>query len=186
MKQLAGIDVQALYPPHPVTPPEASEWTYDAFIKAGEKCKKAGFGYGLGIGNTGNSVGNAATWFAAFGAEIVDIKGNIVVNSDKMRHFLEWAQQLVRILPDDALSYDDATDNRVMIAGKSALIYDPPSPYAVAMRDNPKPGGRHVELPLPGRPGRSFRAIWPRVFRHLVVQPEQDGGEGTQHLPCRA
>jgi ABC-type glycerol-3-phosphate transport system substrate-binding protein len=167
MKQFADIDVQALYPPHKVEPPEASEWTYDNFIKAGEKCKKAGYGFGLGIGNTGDSVGNAATWFTAFGAELVNAKGDIVVDSDNMRQFLEWAQQLVKVLPDDALSYDDATDNRVMIAGKSALIYDPPSPYAVAKRDNPKISEDMWSFPCPAGPagrfvpyGHAFSGIW--------------------------
>lgn len=167
MKQITGIDVQAMYPPHPVNPPEAPDWTYDRFIEAGEKCKKAGYGYGLGIGNTGDSIGNAATWFAAYGAELVDAKGNIVLDSDKMRHFLEVAQRLVKILPSDALSYDDASDNRVMIAGKSALIWDPPSPYAVAKRDNPKMAEDMWSFPCPVGPagrfvpyGHAFSGIW--------------------------
>ncbi len=167
MKQIAGIDVQALYPPHKVEPPEAPEWTYDAFLKAGEACKKAGYPFGLGIGNTGDSVGNAATWFAAFGAELVDASGTITVNSDKMLSFLEWARKLVKILPGDALSYDDASDNRVMIAGRSALIYDPPSPYAVAKRDNPKLAEDMWSFPCPAGPagrfvpyGHAFSGIW--------------------------
>lgn len=167
MKQIARIDVQALYPPRKVTPPEATEWTYDAFVKAGELCKKAGYGFGLGIGNTGDSVGNATVWFAAHGAELVDAGGNIVVDSDKMRSFLEWAQKLVNVLPDDALSYDDASDNRVMIAGKSALIYDPPSPYAVAKRDNPAISEDMWSFPCPAGPagrfiphGYAFSGIW--------------------------
>ena len=65
----------------------------------------------------------------------MDAKGDIVIDSDKVREFLEWGQRLVKILPRDALSYDDATDNRLMIAGQTALIFDPPSPYAVAKRD---------------------------------------------------
>jgi ABC-type glycerol-3-phosphate transport system substrate-binding protein len=167
MKQIAGIDVQALYPPHKVEPPEATEWTYDAFLKAGEACKRAGYPFGLGIGNTGDSVGNAATWFAAFGAELVDASGNITINSDKMRSFLEWGRKLVKVLPDDALSYDDASDNRVMIAGRSALIYDPPSPYAVAKRDNPQMAEDMWSFPCPAGPagrfvpyGHAFSGIW--------------------------
>jgi ABC-type glycerol-3-phosphate transport system substrate-binding protein len=167
MKQLAGIDVQAMYPAHKVDPPEAADWTYDTFLKAGELCKKAGYGFGLGIGNTGDSIGNAATWFAAFGADLVSAKGDIVVNSDKMHSFLDWARKLVTILPADALSYDDATDNRVMIAGKSALIYDPPSPYAVAKRDNPKLSEDMWSFPCPAGPagrfvpyGHAFSGIW--------------------------
>ncbi len=168
MKQLAGIDLQAMYPPHAVEPgPIAPEWTYEAFIKAAEACKRAGYPFGLGIGNTGDSVGNATVWFAAFGAELVDAKGNITLESDKMREFLEWGQRLVKVLPDDALSYDDATDNRVMIAGRSALIYDPPSPYAVAKRDKMKVFEDMWAFPCPAGPagrfiphGHAFSGIW--------------------------
>ena len=167
MKQIAGIDVQAMYPPHPVTPPEAAEWTYDAFLAAGEKCRKAGYPYCLQLGNTGDSVGNAAVFFAAHGAEIVNADGKVTVNSDKVRSFLEWAKKLVAILPDDAPSFDDASDNRAMLSGKTALIYDPPSPYAVAKRDNPKMAEDMWSFPCPSGPagrfipyGYAFSGIW--------------------------
>jgi hypothetical protein len=40
-------------------------------------------------------------------------------------------------MPADAASYDDASNNRALISGKSALIFNPPSAWAVAKRDNP-------------------------------------------------
>jgi ABC-type glycerol-3-phosphate transport system substrate-binding protein len=168
LKQIAGIDVQAMYPPRQVeSGPMAPEWTYEAFIKAGEACKKAGYPFGLGIGNTADSIGNATVWFAAFGAELVSAEGEVVIESDKMREFLEWGQRLVKILPGDALSYDDATDNRVMIAGQSAMIYDPPSPYAVAKRDHMKVSEDMWSFPCPAGPagrfiphGHAFSGIW--------------------------
>jgi ABC-type glycerol-3-phosphate transport system substrate-binding protein len=167
MKELAGIDLRALYPAHPVDPPEAAGWTYDAFLKAGEACKKAGYPFGLGLGTTGDSIGNAAVWFAAYGAELIDAEGNITVNSANVREALESGQKLVKILPDDALSYDDASDNRLMIAGRTALIYDAPSPYAVAKRDAPKVAEDMWSFPNPAGPnGRfipyvyAFTGIW--------------------------
>ncbi len=167
MKEICGIDIQALYPNHPVTPPQAPDWTYDNFVVAAEKAKKAGYAFTLQLGSTLDSVGNAAVWFAAFGADIVDAKGNITVNSNKVRNFLEWAKRFVKALPDDAASYDDASDNRAIIAGKTALIYDPPSPYAVAKRDNPKMSEDMWSFPCPagpaGRPivyGYAFQGIW--------------------------
>ncbi len=168
MKQIAGIDVQTMYPRQKVEPgPAAPEWTYDAFLKAGEACKKAGYPFGLGLGNTGNSIGNATVWFAAYGAELVDAKGDIVIESDKVREFLEWGQRLVKILPRDALSYDDATDNRLMIAGQTALIFDPPSPYAVAKRDKMAVFEDMWSFPCPAGPagrfiphGHAFSGIW--------------------------
>ena len=54
-----------------------------------------------------------------------------------MRQVLEYAQKLVKVLPPDAVSYDDASNNRALISGKSALIWNPPSAWAVAKRDAP-------------------------------------------------
>jgi ABC-type glycerol-3-phosphate transport system substrate-binding protein len=42
----------------------------------------------------------------------------------------------VKFYPADAVSYDDASNNRAPISGKSALIFNPPSAWAVAKRDN--------------------------------------------------
>ena len=42
------------------------------------------------FGNTGDSIGNATVWFAAYGAELVNAKGDIVIELDKVREFLEW------------------------------------------------------------------------------------------------
>jgi ABC-type glycerol-3-phosphate transport system substrate-binding protein len=76
--------------------------------------------------------------FAAFGAEVITAKGEVNVRSDAVRQALEYAQQLVRHLPDDAVSYDDASNNRALISGRSALIWNPPSAWAVARRDAPQ------------------------------------------------
>ena len=43
---------------------------------------------------------------------------------------------LVKFLPADAQSWDDASNNRALIAGNASLIYNPPSAWAVAVRDN--------------------------------------------------
>ena len=44
----------------------------------------------------------------------------------------------MKFLPADAVSYDDASNNRALISGKSALIWNPPSAWAVAKRDAPQ------------------------------------------------
>ena len=47
-----------------------------------EKCHKAGFPFGIGMGQTADSVDSAGAIFAAYGAHLVDAKGDITVNSD--------------------------------------------------------------------------------------------------------
>ncbi|MDR3530399.1 MAG: extracellular solute-binding protein, partial [Rhodopila sp.] len=71
-----------------------------------------------------------------YGAELVNAKGDITVKSDAVREVLDYAQRLVKLLPKDAVSYDDASNNRALISGQSALIWNPSSAWAVAKRDN--------------------------------------------------
>ncbi|HEY8287990.1 MAG TPA: extracellular solute-binding protein [Acetobacteraceae bacterium] len=155
LKEYAGIDVQALYPAHKSTPAAAAGWTYDAFLKAAEACQKAGHGFGLGLGQTGDSVNNTGVIFAAFGAELVNAKGEITVDSPNVRQLLEYAQKLVKFLPPDAVSYDDASNNRALISGNAALIMNPPSAWAVAKRDAIKVASDCWTFPMPiGPKGR--------------------------------
>jgi ABC-type glycerol-3-phosphate transport system substrate-binding protein len=58
-------------------------------------------------------------------------------------------------LPGDVYSWDDASNNRALISGKSALIFNPPSAWAVAVRDNPEVGSKCWTHPFPaGAKGR--------------------------------
>ena len=101
----------------------------------------------IGLGTTPDSVDTAGAMFAAFGAEVVNAKGDVTVKSDAVRQVLEYAQRLVKFLPADAVSYDDASNNRALISGKSALIWNPPSAWAVAKRDAPTGGRRLLDVP---------------------------------------
>jgi ABC-type glycerol-3-phosphate transport system substrate-binding protein len=137
LKQAAGIDVLAMYPAKDEHTALADAWTYDAFLKAAEACFKAGKPFGMGLGQTSDSVDSVGTIFAAFGAELVDAKGNVTVDSDNVKQVLEYGQKLVKFFPADTVSYDDASNNRALISGASALIFNPPSAWAVARRDAP-------------------------------------------------
>lgn len=138
MKQAAGIDVVKMYPLEDVATPEAAAWTWDNFLKAAEACHAAKMPFGIGTGTTADSVDFAGALFSAFGADLVDNEGNITVNSDNVKRVLEYGQKLVKFLPADSVSYDDASNNRALISGTSALIFNPPSAWAVAKRDAPK------------------------------------------------
>jgi ABC-type glycerol-3-phosphate transport system substrate-binding protein len=136
MKEAAGLDPVAMFPANAGPAPGAESWTYDAHLKAAEACAKVGKAFGIGLGTTPDSVDTAGALFAAYGAELVNAKGDITVKSDAVREVLEYAQRLVKVLPKDAVSYDDASNNRALISGQSALIWNPPSAWAVAKRDN--------------------------------------------------
>ena len=138
LKDKAGLDVQAMYPAKPGHTKASDAWTWEALLAAGDACAKAKMPFAMGLGQTTDSVDCIGSLFAAYGAELVDKDGNPAVKSDKMRQVLEFGQKLVKVLPADAVSYDDASNNRALIAGQSALIWNPPSAWAVAKRDNPK------------------------------------------------
>ena len=136
MKDLAGIDVQAMYPAG--APAKADAWTFDAFLKAAEACHKGGHPFGIGLGTTSDNVDTAGMIFHGFGAMLVDAKGNVTVKSDAVRQALDYYKQLMAFLPSDVPSWDDASNNKWLVSGKGAMIMNPPSAWAVAKRDAPK------------------------------------------------
>ena len=136
MKKYADIDVQEMYPAG--SPPKADNWTMDTFLKAAEACHKGGFPFGIGLGETTDSVCTAGAIFQSFGAHLVGADGNLTVKTDEMRQALEFYKKLIAFLPPDVPAWDDASNNKWLIAGKGALIMNPPSAWAVAKRDAPQ------------------------------------------------
>lgn len=136
MKQHAGLDIKAMYPAGEA--PKADGWNLDSFLKAAEACHKAGFPFGIGLGETTDSVDTAGTFFNSFGAALVDASGKVTVKSDAVRQALEYCVKLAKFLPPDAPAWDDASNNKWLIAGRGALIMNPPSAWAVAVRDAPQ------------------------------------------------
>jgi ABC-type glycerol-3-phosphate transport system substrate-binding protein len=159
MKQLAGIDVQAMYPAG--APPKADAWTLDAFLKAAEACQKGGHAFGIGLGTTSDSVDTAGAIFHSFGAVLVNAKGDITVKNDKVRQALEYYKKLMAFLPEDAPAWDDASNNKWLISGKGPLILNPPSAWAVAKRDAPKIAEQLWTHGMPAGPKGRFTPFIP-------------------------
>ena len=136
MKKYANIDVQAMYPAG--APPKADNWTMDTFLKAAEDCQKGGYPFGIGLGETTDSVDTAGAIFQSFGAELVSANGDLTVKTDAVREALEYYKKLISFLPPDVAAWDDASNNKWLISGKGALIMNPPSAWAVAKRDAPQ------------------------------------------------
>jgi ABC-type glycerol-3-phosphate transport system substrate-binding protein len=136
-KQHVGWDPREMYPAGG-DPKGAEKWTWDEFLRAAEVSFKAGFPFGLPLGQTTDAVDWVGAVFAAYGAQLVDAEGKITVKSDETKVVLEWFKKLVPLLPPDVFAWDDAGNNKWLIAGKGALIMNPPSAWAVAKRDAPK------------------------------------------------
>ena len=161
LKQHAGLDVLAMYPAEPRQTREADAWTWDAHLKAAEACHRAGVPFGIGLGTTVDSTDTMGSLFHAFGAQVVDAKGDIALDTDEMKQALEHAGQLAKFLPADTVSYDDASNNRALISGRSALIWNPPSAWAVAKRDAPAIAEDCWSFPAPKGPKGRFTPAGP-------------------------
>ena len=159
MKKHAGVDVVAMYPAG--SPPKAEGWTLDAFLKAAEACHKGGNPFGIGLGTTEDNVDTAGAIYQSFGAALVDAKGNIQVKSDPVRQALDYYRRLAAFLPPDAPAWDNASNNKYLVAGRGALIMNPPSAWAVAKRDAPQVAEQCWTHGMPSGPKGRFAPFLP-------------------------
>ncbi|NKC32533.1 ABC transporter substrate-binding protein [Falsiroseomonas selenitidurans] len=153
MKQHAGIDVQAMYPAENRLGDAAASWNWETFLTAADKCNKAGFPFALPAGTFTDATDWIGAMFAGYGANLVDANGNITIrNNDKVRQVMDYAKRLFQHIPNEMFAADDATNNRALISGRSALIFNPPSAWAVAKRDAPDVASQVWHFPSPMGP----------------------------------
>jgi ABC-type glycerol-3-phosphate transport system substrate-binding protein len=162
MKQHAGIDVQAMYPAANQAGPGVDQWNWDNFLVAAEKCAQAQVPFGLPMGSFTDAVDWVGSLFRSYGATMIDERGNVTVRSNPaVRQVLEYAVRLCRFLPNDVYAWDDASNNRALISGRSALIFNPPSTWAVAKRDAPAVAEKCWTFPMPAGPAGRFTPYLP-------------------------
>ena len=177
-KQYVGLDLTKMYPAG--APPDkelTDNWTWDFWLQAAEKCHKAGFPFGMPLGQTGDSMNWVGAIFAAHGAELVDKDGNITVKSDATRHMLDFFKKLVPLLPDGVFAWDDSSNNKALISGQSALIMNPPSAWAVAVRDAPKVAEQCWHFPSPKGPKGRFDPAQPSYWGIWNFSPNISAGK---------
>lgn len=141
-KQYVGLDVTKMYPPPGVERDQqlVDNWTWDYFLAAAEKCSRAGYPFGVTMSTATDGVNTNDSVFRSYGARLVDVEGNVTVRTDSTKQVLEWFKKLVQFLPDSTFAWDNASNNKWLISGKGALIMNPPSAWAVAVRDAPQIG----------------------------------------------
>ncbi|MGH7152810.1 MAG: ABC transporter substrate-binding protein, partial [Acetobacteraceae bacterium] len=163
----AGLDVPATFPPGPEMGPHYDQWDWTRFLMAAEKCFKAGVPFGLPISNCADANAWINALFLSFDARLVDASGNVTVRSEGVREALDYIKRLAQFLPPDVYAWTSASNNRALISGKSALIFNPPSAWASAVKTNPTIGEQIWHHPLPGGKygrflpwGPTFLGIW--------------------------
>ena len=162
LQQHAGIDIRAMWPAENRAGPGAENWNWDTFLVAAEKCHAAGVPFGMPMGSFTDAVDTVGAIFASFGASVMDERGNVTVRGNaKLRTAVEYLVRLSRFLPSDVWAWDDASNNRALISGRSALIFNPPSAWAVAKRDNPQVSENCWTVPMPAGPEGRFTPYLP-------------------------
>ncbi len=182
MKKYANIDVQEMYPAG--APPKADNWTLETFLKAAEACHKGGYPFGIGLGVTSDSVDTAGAIFQAYGAQLVDAKGNLTVKTDAVRQALEFYKKLIPLLPTGVAAWDDANNNKALVSGEAALIMNPPSAWAVARRDAPQVAEQCRTHGFPAGPKGRFAPFLPYFWAVWNFWAEEGPPKGTlYHYP---
>jgi ABC-type glycerol-3-phosphate transport system substrate-binding protein len=184
MKEYAGVDVQALYPAG--KPPADASWTWDSFLVAAEKCHKAGHPFGLPLGSTTDTNQWVGALFLAYGAELMDAKGNVTANTDAVRQVLDYGKRLAAFLPPDAPSWDDASNNKFLISGNASLIMNPPSAWAVAKRDARQIAEKCWTHGFPKGPKARVNPILPRFYGVWAFSKNKPAAKSLlEHLAMR-
>jgi Bacterial extracellular solute-binding protein len=166
-KDAVGLDLQKMYPAKDGGAPDkelVDKWTWDFFLQAAEKCFKAGHPFGLPIGQTGDSANWIGAIFNAHGAELVDKDGNVTVKSDPVKQMLDYFKRLSAFLPPDVYAWDDSSNNKALISGQASLIFNPPSAWAVAVRDAPKVAEQCWHFSSPKGPKGRFDPAQPSTW----------------------
>jgi len=109
--------------------------TWADLLRAGKKLKKIGHPVGIAISHCIDA--NTTFWSISwcFGATVLEADAKtIAINSPKMAEVIEYYKELYAgAMEPDVLSWDDAGNNRCLLAGKCAWIHNPVSPYAAAV-----------------------------------------------------
>ena len=165
MKQHTGIDVQAMYPAETRLGPGADQWTWETFLTAAQKCNAAGVPFALPAGSFSDATDWIGAMFRCYGAEMVNAKGEITIrNNDRVKQVLDYAGRLFQHLPNEMFAADDATNNRALISGRTALIFNPPSAWAVAKRDAPQVAEQTWHFPSPSGPAGHYTPHLPYFY----------------------
>ena len=162
LQEHARIDIRAMWPAENRRGPGAENWTWETFLKAAEGCHRAGVPFGLPMGQFTDAVDWVGAMFLSYGARVTDEKGNPTIRgNDKLKQAIDYAVRLSKFLPNDVWAWDDASNNRALISGRSALVFNPPSAWAVAKRDAPQVAEKCWTVPMPAGPEGRFLAYLP-------------------------
>jgi multiple sugar transport system substrate-binding protein len=181
--------------------------TWDDLLKVGRALKKVGHPIGIAVSHCSDA--NTTFWSIlwCYGGKVLATDGKTVaINSPQTQQALEYYQTLYHeAMEPEVLSWDDASNNRCILAGKCAWIHNPVSPYNTALaKKMPIAEDLNHHTTLAGPAGRHFTppihemGIWnfsknvdvAKDFLRFFYEEENYSswivaGNGFNHAPVR-
>ena len=108
-----------------------------------------------------------------------------MIKTQPVRQALDYYVQAGALLSTGRACLGRRLQQQDLISGKSALILNPPSAWAVAKRDAPKVAEQRWTHGMPAGPKGRFSPA-SRISGALVVRQEQVGGQEPASLPLAA
>jgi multiple sugar transport system substrate-binding protein len=109
--------------------------TWAELLHHGKILKKQGNPVGIAISHCADA--NSTFWSVlwSYGGKALEADGKTpAINSDKTAQVIEWYKELYKdAMEPEVLSWDDASNNRCLLAGKCSWIHNPISPYNLAL-----------------------------------------------------
>src|SRR3989449_7045904 len=109
--------------------------TWAELLHHGKILKKQGNPVGIAISHCADA--NTTFWSIlwCYGGKVFEADGKTpAITSDKTAHVIELYKELYRdAMEPEVLSWDDASNNRCILAGKCSWIHNPISPYNLAL-----------------------------------------------------
>ena len=189
-KQYCGVDVTKIFPPDESLRDKAlvDSWSWDLYLSTAQQLFKAGYPVGLPMGQTTDTIDWVGALFRSYGSVFVDEKDTIRIDSPETRIALAYARKLMAVNPPDVYAWDNSGNNKWLISGRGSSIMNPPSAWAVAVRDNRKVAEQCWTHDMPRGPeGRFapyapfFYGVWSfgasksaakELVRHIVDKPQ--------------
>jgi multiple sugar transport system substrate-binding protein len=111
--------------------------TWADLLHHGKTLKKQGNPVGIPISHCSDA--HSTYWSVAwsYGAKVLEADGKTpAISSDKTAQVIEWYKELYQdAMEPEVLSWDDASNNRCILAGKCSWIHNPISPYNAALKE---------------------------------------------------
>jgi ABC-type glycerol-3-phosphate transport system substrate-binding protein len=158
-KKHAGIDVVDIFPPDDSKrdTKKVDAFTWDAFLEASKKLYKAGFPVGSAISECNDANEWLCPLFLSYGSTAMDKDGRVTIESNETLQALEYIKELAQYMPKEIFGWDDASNNRYIIAGKGSCVFNPPTAWVVAKRDNPDVAAQLWHHDMPRGPKGRYR-----------------------------